>query len=620
LIKAHKPPATAESKRALASSIRDAWVEVPKTLQLAFRFAPRGILILGALTISGAFVPMAMAYAGKRIVDAIVASNRPHVLRWVIVELCAAALLALVQRLQALVRASVGARLGVDINVLILEKAQHLDLPHFEDPEFYDRLSRARREASSRPLSVVTGLFALVQHTLTLLGFGAILLQVNLWAVLGLVLAAIPATYAELRFSAAAFRMRNFRAPDTRRLSYLEFLLGNEGNAKEMMVFGLGPTFLERYRVLADKMYVEDRVLARKRSLWGYLLSLLAVILFYVFYGSVAAGAAAATLTLGNLTLYVASFRQGQQAFQSLLATMGGMFEDNLYMSNLFAYLAIETKPVAQPQRHAPSAEQQRSRLETLPTEYELEFRDVGFRYPGKEPWALRHLNLRVRAGEHVALVGDNGSGKTTLIKLLTRLYEPTEGTILLCGIDTRTLELPVLRERIGVIFQDYVRYHLSLAENVGVGSIEEIANPELLERALQSGGAKEIANTLPAGNETHLGRWFSREGTELSGGQWQRVALSRAFMRENADILILDEPTSALDAEAEQATFERFQKLSSNKTTFLISHRFSTVRTADRIIVLRNGTVMEEGSHAELMEKSGRYSELFKLQAKGYL
>jgi ATP-binding cassette, subfamily B, bacterial len=634
----HGKPSGPEAKRALKASLRDAWVEVPRTLRLAFRFARSGIIALGLLTFAGAFVPLAMAYAGKRIVDAIVQGDRVLVVRWVMIELIFASLFALTQRLSAMVRSSVGARLGVDINLIILEKAQEIPLSHFEDPEFYDRLTRARREASSRPLSVVTGLFALVQHTLTLVGYGAILLQVNAWAVLALVVAAVPSMIAELRFSASAFRIRNFRAPDTRRLSYLEFLLGNEGNAKEMMVFGLGKTFLNRYRTLAEQMYQEDQKLAVRRSIWGYLLSLLAVAVFYAFYASVAVKTATAAFTIGSLTLYIASFRQGQQAFQSLLSTVGGMFEDNLYMSNLFAYLGADHEGAGGKALQGPAPETSAAAATmkdmkgtpTLATEAGLasaqaralgiEFCEVGFRYPGKEAWALRHINLKIAPGERIALVGDNGSGKTTLIKLLTRLYEPTEGRILLDGQDIRELPGPALRNRIGVIFQDFVRYQLSLTENVAVGSIADADKPARITQALELGGAADIAATLAQGTETQLGRWFSREGTELSGGQWQRIALARAFMREQADILILDEPTSALDAEAEQAIFDRFQRLSAGKTTFLISHRFSTVRTANRIVVLRDGGVVEQGSHAELLAKGGRYSELFKLQAKGYL
>ncbi|NOU32732.1 MAG: ABC transporter ATP-binding protein [Polyangiaceae bacterium] len=578
---------------------------------LVWKSARGGTVGLGAATLFSALLPLAVAYVGKRIIDAVVEKNDAATLRWVVLELAVVAVLALNTRILALVRTIIGARLGVDINLEILEKAQNLELSHFEDPEFYDQLTRARREASSRPLSVVTGVFQIVQYALTLVGYGGLLLNISGVAVVGLVLAALPATYAEMRFSTSAFRMRSFRAPETRRLAYIEFLLGSEGNAKEMMTFGLGPTFLGRYRDLAETIYREDRALAIRRAGWGFVLSLLALGVFYGFYAFVAREASRTVITIGNLTLYVVAFRQGQQAFQSLLSTLGGMFEDNLYMSNLFAYLAIPTREPAKVEEGAEVAAH---------AEPGIVFEDVGFRYPGKDEWALRHVNLRIRKGERLALVGENGSGKTTFIKLLTRLYDPTEGRIVLDGLPLAAYDAKALRKRIGVIFQDFVRYQLSLSENVGVGSVEHLDDRPRVESALERGGADELPKTLKGGLDASLGRWFNREGAELSGGQWQRVALSRAFMREDADILVLDEPTSALDAEAEQAIFERFQELSKGKTTLLISHRFPTVRTADRIIVLSKGEIVEEGSHEELLKKDGRYRHLFQLQAKGYL
>jgi ATP-binding cassette subfamily B protein len=320
-----------------------------------------------------------------------------------------------------------------------------------------------------------------------------------------------------------------------------------------------------------------------------------------------ALAAAAGRLTLGNLVLYVMAFRQGQQAFQSILTAVGGMYEDNLYMSNLFKYLAIAVE--------APP------RLPAAPASSEegIVFEDVGFRYPGAEGWALRHVNLAIRRGESLALVGHNGAGKTTFIKLLTRLYEPTEGRILLDGRDLRAWEPDALRRRIGVVFQDFNQYQLKVRENVALGSVEHQDDEARIQRAVERGGAAEIVAGLPGGLETQLGRWF-RSGAELSGGQWQKIALARAFMREEADILVLDEPTAALDAEAEHAVFQRFRVLARDRTTILISHRFPTVRMADWVAVLDGGRILEEGTHDTLVARGGRYAELFSLQAKGYL
>jgi ATP-binding cassette, subfamily B, bacterial len=563
--------------------------------------------------------------------------DRASTLGLTAIELLLVVIMTLSQRGLGLTRTLLGASLGMRINVMILEKAQTLSLAQYEDPGVYDQLARARREASSRPLSAVTGLFTLLQNILLLLGTLGFLLQLSAVSVLALILAALPATYAELRFSTAAFRMRNFRSPEARRLNYIEFLLGNEGNAKEMMTFGLGPNFLNRYKTLAGQITDEDAALSKKRSALGYLLSLLALMAFYGFYGTIAARAALGLITIGNLTLYVLMFRQGQNAFQSLLSGLSGMFEDNLYMSNLFAFLDLKginqaldrAEPVAVAVEVEAELRKDAEKLELTAAgdtgghnegTAHIEFENVGFKYPGKETWALRGINLRIHPGERIALVGENGSGKTTFIKLLTRLYEPTEGLIRLNGKLLSTYDADDLRRRIGVIFQDFVRYQLSLQENVGVGDIDHAEEAERVQHALKQGGGDDISAGLPEGLGTPLGRWFNVKGAELSGGQWQRIALSRAFMRKDASILVLDEPTSALDAESEEAIFRRFQTVSAGKTTFLISHRFPTVRTADRIVVLRQGLIVEEGSHAELLAQKGRYSELFALQAKGYL
>jgi ATP-binding cassette subfamily B protein len=595
------------------SILRESLQHTRATLNLVWKASPRLTVALAFLTVAAAVLPLGVAYVGKEIMDAVVAHDGRLTLRWVLAELGLVVVQALILRTLGLVRQLLGARLGLDINVRILEKALTLELRHFEDPDFYDQLTRARREASSRPISVVTESFQLVQNVLTLAGYVGLLVRFSGWAVLGLVAAAIPATVAEMRFSALAFRLRNWRSPDSRRLMYLEYVLANDDHAKEVKLFGIGPLLLDRYRSLGETFYLEDRKLAVQRAGWGSGLSLVGTGAFYVCYALMAVATAAGRLTLGLMTLYIVAFRQGQQAFQSILTAIGGMYEDNLYMSNLFAYLAIPTTKAGAPPEALPL------RSETAPhSEDGIRFDDVGFRYPGSEPWALRHVSLFIPRGQSLALVGQNGAGKTTFIKLLTRLYEPTEGRILLDGKDLRAWDEPTLRQRIGVIFQDFNQYQFRFRENVGFGSVEHVEDRPRLARAVDRGGADEVLKTLPSGLETPLGRWF-KEGTELSGGQWQKVALARAFMREEADILVLDEPTASLDAEAEDAIFERFRQLARGRTTLLISHRFSTVRRADRIVVIEHGQIVEQGTHEELMALGGRYAHLFTLQAKGY-
>lgn len=598
--------------------LRDSFAYTPRTLALVWRSSRQASLALGALTLVASALPLGVAYAGKSIMDGVVARSREATIRWVLIELGFVAGLALTQRSLSLLRSLIGARLSIDINVMILKKALALDLRHFEDSEFYDQLTRARREASSRPVAVVTESFQLVQNVLTLAGYTLLLLRWSGWAVLGLLVAALPATIAEVKFSSAAFRLRNWRSPDARRLNYLEYVLANDDHAKEVKLFGLGPLLLGRYKEIGETFYQEDKALAVRRAGYAYGLSLVGTGAFYACYVAMAVAAATGRLSLGDMTFYVVAFRQGQQAFQSILSGVGGMYEHNLYMSNLFQYLSIPTSADAVRERPAPDASLEAAGAEE-PAERGIRFEGVGFRYPGQERWALRGLDLFIPRGQSLALVGHNGAGKTTLIKLLTRLYEPTEGRILLDGRDLRDWDAEALRGRVGVVFQDFNQYQLKLRENVGFGSVKNIEDEPRVARAVEHGGATEVVKALSSGLDTQLGRWF-KDGAELSGGQWQKIALARAFMREEADILVLDEPTAALDAEAEHAVFERFRELSEGRTTIVISHRFPTVRMADRIIVLDGGAIVEEGTHGDLIARGGRYAHLFSLQAEGYL
>jgi ABC-type multidrug transport system fused ATPase/permease subunit len=559
-------------------------------------------------------LPAGVAYVGKLIVDSVIAAMgtgseaaRDSALAWVALEMALVAAVAAVQRGIGVVRALLRAQLGNRVNVMILEKAITLELSHFENSEFYDRMTRARREASSRPLSLVMRTFGLVQDGISLVTYGGLLLSFSGWAVLGLVAAAMPAFVAETRFSGEAFRLFRWRTPETRQQAYLESVLAREDYAKEVQLFGLGPTLLERYDAIFKNLYAEDRSLTIRRGAWGFVLGLLGTGAFYAAYAWIAVSTIRGAITLGEMTMYVLVFKQGQSAVASALASIGGMYEDNLYLSNLYAFLEEDVPPPPGTNTAGP-----------LPGDG-IRFENVSFAYPGSEDQpALSGIDLHVRPGEKLALVGENGSGKTTLIKLLTRLYAPTGGRITLDGLPLAEWNAALLRRRIGVIFQDFARYQLIVGENIGVGDVSAFHDEPRWVDAAEKGLAAPFVAELPGGYQTQLGRWF-KDGRELSIGQWQKIALSRAFMRRDADILVLDEPTASMDAEAETQIFDRFRAVTEAQIAVLISHRFSTVRMADHIVVLSGGRIVERGSHDELMRTGGHYAHLFSLQAAGY-
>jgi ATP-binding cassette subfamily B protein len=568
-------------------------------------------VLLGALAVVSGVVPGAIAYVGRWLVDAVVAANAgqgdaAHVLRYVAYEGGLVVLLAAAQRGTMLAQSLLRVQLGHRVNMLVLEKALTLELTHFEDSELYDKMTRARRDASSRPLSLVMATFAVVQHGIALVTYGALLIAFSPFAVGLLAAAAVPAFLVESKFSGEAFRLFRWRTPETRQQTYLESVIAREDNAKEVMLFGLGRPLLARYDAIFRRLYDDDRRLTLRRGLWGFLLGLLSTAAFYGTYGWIALAAVRGRITLGAMTMYVLVFKQGQTALGALLAAVGGMYEDNLYLSTLYEFL--ET-PVRVPTGTRTTG--------AMPGDG-IRFERVSFRYPGGERAAVRDVSFHLRPGEKLALVGENGSGKTTLIKLLTRLYEPTAGRITLDGTDLRDWSLAALRRRIGVIFQDFVRYQFIVGENIGVGDVGEWSDEERWRAAAEVGTAAPFIADLPQGYRTQLGRWFAG-GRELSGGQWQKIALSRAFMRSGADILVLDEPTAAMDAEAEVRIFEHFRAVTADHMAILISHRFSTVRMADHIVVLADGRVVEEGSHDALMARGGPYARLFSLQAAGY-
>jgi len=573
-------------------------------------------IALAALTLLAGALPAAVAYVGALIVDSVVAAvgtyadvgaeaYRP-VLQFVALEALIVAAIAAAQRAISLCQSLLRALLGQRVNVMILEKALTLELRQFEDSEFYDKLTRARREASSRPLSLVMRTFGLAQNGVSLISFATLLVHFSPWAVVVLLLAGLPAFIAEAKFSGDAFRLFRWRSPESRMQIYLETVLAREDHAKEVKLFALGPLLLGRYRDIFHRLFSADRDLTIRRDTWGFAMGLVSTVALYGGYAWIAVETIKGTITLGQMTMYLMLFRQGQVAVSASLSAIGGMYEDNLYLSTLYEYLE-------QPVR-LPSGTTVRG-----PDPGDgVRFENVTFSYPGADKPALKEISLHIRPGESLALVGENGSGKTTLIKLLTRLYQPTTGRILLDGRDLNDWEEDALRQRIGVIFQDFARYQLLVGENVGAGDVRDFNNEARWREAADKGMATPFVRDLPAGFHTQLGRWF-KDGRELSGGQWQKVALSRAFMRTQADILVLDEPTASIDAAAEATVFEHFRSLTRDRIAILISHRFSTVRMADQIVVLEEGRIVERGSHAELVKLGGRYARLFELQAQGY-
>jgi ATP-binding cassette, subfamily B, bacterial len=573
-------------------------------------------VLFGVVTVIAGLLPSLVAWIGARIIDSVVAAGQSHlagahvdirpVVGWVAAEAVTMAAITAAHRGITFCQALFKAKLSHRVNVMILEKALTLELTQFEDSEFYDKLTRARREASSRPLSLVMRTSSLLQYAISIASFGVLLAGFSPWAVVILIAGGLPAFFAETKFSGDAFRLFRWREPETRMQTYLETAIAREDHAKEVKLFDLGKLFLGRYKAIYEGLYDKDRALTVRRESWVFALTLLSIASLYGAYAWCAAEAVRGLITLGAMTMYIMLFRQGQAAVTSSLGAVGGMYEDNLYLSTLYEYLEQPVEPTTGTAVSGPDPEAG------------VQFENVEFRYPGVEQPALTGINLQIKRGQSLALVGENGSGKTTLIKLLARLYRPTYGRVLLDGRDLQEWDPTVLRRRIGVIFQDFVRYQLMVGENIGAGDVREFENRQRWADAATQGKAAGFVEDMPRQYDTQLGKWF-KDGRELSGGQWQKVALSRAFMRADADILVLDEPTAAMDAAAEAEVFEHFRSLMGKRIAIVISHRFSTVRMADHIVVLEQGHVIERGNHESLMQQDGIYAKLFTLQARGY-
>ncbi len=601
---------------ASVESLRSVLQPLRRALKLVWMADARGTLGMAMITLINGLLPAAQVWVAKLIIDSILLSLQQHhqpldafykLLPYLLVEFGIIFLGAMAGQFRRLLDEIIDHKIGFLINTQIIRKALRLELHYFENAEFYDKMQTARQQSEYRAMQIVRALFLLAANILTLISFLALLVSFSPWVALLLFGASLPAFVAQTRFSVLNFRLQSWKAPETRRMTYFEHLLTVDSSAKEVKLFGLGEPLLKKHSDLFWKVFKEDSRLAWRRS-WASLgWGLLGTLSYYACYGWVILKTLMGSIGLGSMTMYISIFRQSQGTFAGLFENLSQLYENGLFMENLFSFLDLPEV----------SARVSQVPLPPLDPTKGLEVRNLSFKYQGREEWALRNVSFYIRPDEKVALVGENGSGKTTLIKLLTRLYDPTEGDILYQGRNLKDWDLDELRLKVGVIFQDFVRYQLTLRDNVGFGSVGDLEDQSKLDQAADRGGMIDLLTSFKEGWDTTLGGWFQK-GRELSGGQWQKVALSRAFMREG-EVIILDEPTSALDAEKEYEVFKRFKELTAGKMAFLISHRFSTVRMADQIIVLKNGQIEEAGSHAELLAHQKTYARLFEMQAEGY-
>ena len=599
---------------------------VPALLGLVWRTSRRLTIAIAALRLVRAFVPLVTLWIGKLILDEVVRA-RSAAPDWRLLGTLVGIELAVtiggdaLGRVSQLVEGLLGDRFTNQMSIRLMEHAATLDLAQFEDPVFYDQLERARRSTTGR-IGLLGQVLELGQGAITLVSLSAALLAFNVWLFVLLAVATVPSFVGEAHFASLQYSLLFRRTPERRQLDYLRYVGASAETAKELQIFGLASWVIERYRRLSELFFDENRKLSQRRAIVGAALSLVGTAGYYGAYVLMLVRAVQGAISIGTLTFLAGSFMRARGSIQTLLFGVSNVAEQALYLKDLFSF--FEMQPTITSRPGAPKVPR--------PIRDGFTFEDVGFRYPGSDQWAVRHVNFRLRPGERVALVGLNGAGKTTLVKLLSRLYDPTEGRILLDGADLRDYDLASVRQAVGVIFQDFVRYDMRFDENIAVGEIEsareyldtlpsddgaETTPHPAVESAAERSLAASLLPRLPAKYRQMLGRRFD-SGVDLSGGEWQKIALARAYMRD-AQVLILDEPTAALDARAEYEVFLRFAELIGGRMAILISHRFSTVRMADRIVVLQGGTVVEEGSHEELVERDGLYAELFSMQAAGY-
>jgi ATP-binding cassette, subfamily B, bacterial len=592
-------------------------------LLMVWRTSPQLTAASLLLRLVRALLPVAALYIGKLIIDDVVllvqAPDKPETLqRWLqsgllnrlglllLAEFATAVMTDVLGRVVSLVDSLLSEQVSNASSIRLMEHAATLDLEDFEDAGFQDQLERARRQTSGR-MALIAQLFSQAQDIVTVASFAAGLILYAPWLIVLLLVALVPAFLGEAHFNARSYSLDYGRTPQRRELDYVRQTAASVETAKEVKIFGLNGFLIDRYVRLATDFYMANRRLAARRAGWGALFTAIGTIGYYLAYAYVAWRTLAGQFTVGDLTFLAGSFRRLRTLLEGLLASLSTTAGQALYLDDLFAFFEVEPE-ILSPENPRPFPQ---------PIRQGFVFEDVGFMYPGAERWAVRHLSFTLQAGEVVALVGENGAGKTTLVKLLTRLYDPDEGRILLDGRDLREYDLDALRGNMGVIFQDFVRYNLSAADNIAVGRISAREDRARIKQAALRSQADEVIAKLPAGYDQMIGKRF-RNGVELSGGEWQKIAIARAYMRE-AEVLILDEPTAALDARSEYEVFRRFKELSEGKTAILISHRFSSVRMADRILVLADGKVEAAGTHEELVAQGGSYSELFELQAAGY-